>query len=171
MVQDIPPHGVGLDAAETSLLIALRQGGEAAFETLVRTYGGRMLSVAKRFFTNIDDAQDAVQDAFLSAFKALPTFDGRSQLGTWLHRIVVNASLMKLRTLRRHPEQSIDHLLPQFLEDGHRRGFTRFRLDVSADNDAAIRLYQRIGFSIATESAIPGTPIRYYSMVMNCEAE
>jgi len=120
MVQDIPPHGVGLDAAETSLLIALRQGGEAAFETLVRTYGGRMLSVAKRFFANTDDAQDAVQDAFLSAFKALPTFDGRSQLGTWLHRIVVNASLMKLRTLRRHPEQSIDHLLPQFLEDGHR---------------------------------------------------
>jgi RNA polymerase sigma-70 factor (ECF subfamily) len=79
-----------------------------------------MLSVAKRFFTDADDAQDALQDAFLSAFKALPAFDGRSQLGTWLHRIVVNACLMRLRTQRRHPEQSIDELLPQFLADGHR---------------------------------------------------
>lgn len=118
--RDISDSGGGSDTGDSCLVAALRQGDEAAFETLVRTYGGRMLSVAKRFFTNSDDAQDAVQDAFLSAFKALPTFDGRSQLGTWLHRIVVNASLMKLRTLRRHPEQAIDDLLPQFLEDGHR---------------------------------------------------
>ena len=120
MVQDISPHGDGEDEGESSLLAALRRGEEAAFETLVRTYGGRMLAVVKRFFTDSDDAQDALQDAFLSAFKALPMFDGRSQLGTWLHRIVVNASLMKLRTRRRHPEQSIEDLLPAFLEDGHR---------------------------------------------------
>ena len=120
MVQDISPHGDGEDEGASSLLAALRRGEEAAFETLVRTYGGRMLAVVKRFFTDSDDAQDALQDAFLSAFKGLPMFDGRSQLGTWLHRIVVNSSLMKLRTRRRHPEQSIEDLLPVFLEDGHR---------------------------------------------------
>lgn len=120
MVQHIVPHGGGADAEESALLAALRRGEGSAYETLVRTYGGRMLTVAKRFFDNSDDAQDSVQDAFLSAFKALPGFDGRSQLGTWLHRIVVNASLMKLRTQRRHPEQSIDDLLPQFLDNGHR---------------------------------------------------
>ena len=106
-------------AADQALLAALREGEGAAFETLVRSQSGRMLSVAKRLLANDDDAQDAVQDAFLSAFKALPTFDGRSKLSTWLHRIVVNASLMKLRTQRRHPEQSIDDLLPTFLPDGH----------------------------------------------------
>jgi RNA polymerase sigma-70 factor (ECF subfamily) len=109
------------DPSESSLLAALRQGDDSAFGVLVRTHGGRMLSVAKRFFSNSDEAQDAVQEAFLSAFKALPTFDGRSKLGTWLHRIVVNASLMKLRSQRRHPVQSIEELLPQYLEDGHRK--------------------------------------------------
>ena len=46
-------------------------------------------------------------------------FEGGSRLGTWLHRIVVNASLMKLRTRRRKPEEPLDPLLPRFLDDGH----------------------------------------------------
>jgi RNA polymerase sigma-70 factor (ECF subfamily) len=53
-----------------------------------------------------------VQDAFLSAFRALPSFEAMRSSSTWLHRIVVNASLMKLRTRRRKPEQSIEELLP-----------------------------------------------------------
>ena len=58
-----------IDAVDSALLAALRVGEEAAFETLVRSYGGRMLSVARRLLGNDDDAQDAVQEAFLSAFK------------------------------------------------------------------------------------------------------
>lgn len=104
---------------EAALLAALRAGDDAAFEVLVRRYGGRMLAVARRLLASDVDAQDAVQEAFLSAFKSLATFDGRSLLGTWLHRIVVNAALMKLRTKKRHPEQSIDDLLPTFKADGH----------------------------------------------------
>jgi RNA polymerase sigma-70 factor (ECF subfamily) len=107
--------------ADASLLAALRLGDDSAFEMLVRQYGGKMLSVARRLMGNDDLAQDAVQDAFLSAFKALSTFDGRSKLSTWLHRIVVNASLMKLRSQKRHPEQSIDELLPTFKSDGHQQ--------------------------------------------------
>lgn len=105
--------------ADEALLASLKTGSAAAFEKLVRLHSGRMLSVARRFLAQDHDAQDAVQDAFLSAFKALPTFDGRARLSTWLHRIVVNAALMKLRSQRRHPEQSMDDLLPKFLEDGH----------------------------------------------------
>jgi len=104
---------------ERKLLERLREGEEAAFEELVRSQGGRMLSVAKRMLRNEDDAQDAVQDAFLSAFRALDRFEGGSRLGTWLHRIVVNAALMKLRTRRRKPEEPLDPLLPRFQEDGH----------------------------------------------------
>lgn len=113
------PIAEQLDAEDATLLAALRAGDDTAFESLVRRHGGRMLSVARRFLGNDDDAQDAVQEAFLSAFKALAAFDGRSKLSTWLHRIVVNAALMKLRTQRRRPEQSIDELLPKFKEDGH----------------------------------------------------
>ena len=106
-------------ADDSGLLERLRSGEEAAFEELVRRYGGRLLAVARRFLPVEEDARDAVQDAFLSAFRGLHSFEGHAQLSTWLHRIVVNASLMKLRTRRRKPEQSIEELLPGFLEDGH----------------------------------------------------
>ncbi len=104
---------------EAALLARLRAGEEAAYEELVRLHGGRMLSVAKRFLREEDDARDAVQDAFLSAFRAMDRFEGGSRIGTWLHRIVVNAALMKLRTRRRKPEEPLDPLLPRFLDDGH----------------------------------------------------
>jgi RNA polymerase sigma-70 factor (ECF subfamily) len=86
---------------------------------MIRLYGGRLLAVARRLTQNEDDAHDAVQSAYLSAFRSLQTFEGNCQLSTWLHRIVVNAALMRLRTRRRKPEASIEELLPAFQEDGH----------------------------------------------------
>ena len=104
---------------EVKLVERLIAGDEQAYEELVRSYGGRLLAVARRFLPVEEDARDAVQDAFLSAFRSIHRFEGNAQLSTWLHRIVVNASLMKLRTRRRKPEQSIEDLLPGYLEDGH----------------------------------------------------
>jgi RNA polymerase sigma-70 factor (ECF subfamily) len=104
---------------ERALLAALRAGEDWAFEKLVRLYGARLLAVARRFTRNEDDAQDVLQSAYLSAFRALAAFEGTCQLSTWLHRIVVNTALMKLRSRRRKPEESIDILLPAFQEDGH----------------------------------------------------
>jgi RNA polymerase sigma-70 factor (ECF subfamily) len=101
------------------LLDRLRDADGSAFETLVRLYGGRMLSTAKRFLRAEEDAADAVQEAFLSAFRNIGSFEGQSQVGTWLHRILVNACLMKLRMRSRHPELSIDSLLPAFDQTGH----------------------------------------------------
>ena len=66
-----------------------------------------------------EDARDTVQDAFVSAFRSLPSFKETCRLSTWLHRITVNAALMRLRARRRKPEEAIDDLLPGFLEDGH----------------------------------------------------
>jgi RNA polymerase sigma-70 factor (ECF subfamily) len=105
---------------EAELLAGLRAGDGRAYEALVRRHGGRMLAVARRLLRNEDEAEDAVQEAFLAAWRALPAFEGQSRLGTWLHRIVVNAALMRLRSRRRRPEASIDELLPRFDEDGHR---------------------------------------------------
>ena len=106
-------------SADADLIRRLKAGDEDAYAIVVRTLGGRMLSVARRFLHDEDLARDAVQDAFLSAFRAIHTFDGDAQISTWLHRIVVNASLMRLRTRRRKPEQSIEPMLPAFAEDGH----------------------------------------------------
>jgi RNA polymerase sigma-70 factor (ECF subfamily) len=104
---------------EATLVAQLRAGDEAAFEQVVRSYGGRLLAVARRIVNSEEDARDAVQDAFLNAFRSLDRFEGNAKLSTWLHRIVVNAALMKLRTRKRKPEQSIEGLLPSFLDDGH----------------------------------------------------
>ncbi len=104
---------------ERGLLQGLRAGDEMAFETLVRLFGGRMLSVARRFMRNEEDARDVVQSAYLSAVRSVAQFEGHCQIATWLHRIVVNEALMRLRTRRRKPETSIDDLLPTYLEDGH----------------------------------------------------
>ncbi len=108
------------DAVEEAALVAgLQRGDEWAFESIVRLYGGRLLAVARRYVRNEADAQDVVQAAYLSAFRACARFEGSAQLGTWLHRIVVNTALMKLRSRRRKPEESIEHLLPAFHDDGH----------------------------------------------------
>jgi RNA polymerase sigma-70 factor (ECF subfamily) len=66
-----------------------------------------------------EEAADAVQEAFLSAYRALDRFDQASRLSTWLHRIVINACLMRLRSRRRRPEEPIEDLLPRFQADGH----------------------------------------------------
>jgi RNA polymerase sigma-70 factor, ECF subfamily len=105
--------------SDARLLERLRAGDEQAFETLVREQGGRLLAVARHFFDSAEDACDAVQEAFLSAFRSLPRFRGDSSLGTWLHRILVNAALMKLRSRARHPETPIEELLPRFDGRGH----------------------------------------------------
>ena len=104
---------------DADLVGRLKAGDPDAFEFMVRTMGGRLLSVARRMLHDEEAARDSVQDAFLSAFRSLDGFDGQAQLSTWLHRIVVNAALMKIRTRQRRPEQPLDPLLPTFAEDGH----------------------------------------------------
>ena len=111
------------DINEADLLAQLKAGNDVAFETLVRSYAPRMLVVARRFLRQEQDAQDAVQDAFISAFKAINNFEGNSKLSTWLHRIVVNASLMKIRSRQRKPERPIEDLLPKYKDDGHPQNF------------------------------------------------
>ena len=107
------------DREDAALLAALRRGDDAAFERLVRTYSSRMLAAIRPILRNDDDANEALQDAFVSVFKSIDKFEGSSALGTWLHRIAVNAALMKLRSKKRRPEVALDDLLPRFLDDGH----------------------------------------------------
>jgi RNA polymerase sigma-70 factor, ECF subfamily len=90
--------------SESALLARLRAGDEAAYEVLVRTYGPRLLAVARRYLPCQEDAEDALQSAFLQVFRFIGRFEGASRLSTWLHRIVVNSALMKIRSRRRRPE-------------------------------------------------------------------
>ena len=93
---------------ETSLLSGLRAKDEKAFEQLVERYTSRLFAITYRLLHNEDDARDAVQDAFVSAFRSIDTFAGQARFSTWLHRIAWNAALMKLRTQRRKREDLFD---------------------------------------------------------------
>lgn len=103
---------------ETALVEQLRHGDAAAFEELVRENIGAMLATARRILKNEEDAREAVQDAFLSAFRGIERFTGDSKLSTWLHRIAINAALMKLRAKNAVHEKPIDDLLPRFDDSG-----------------------------------------------------
>jgi len=103
---------------ELARLIA--EGDEKGSELLVLRHGPRMLAVARRITGNEADAQDCLQEALIKCLNSIEQFEGRSGLGTWLHRIVVNVSLMRLRSKSRTREDSLDELQPAFDEHGMR---------------------------------------------------
>jgi RNA polymerase sigma-70 factor (ECF subfamily) len=116
----IAPISIDNVPDEPLLVERILLGDQGACETLVRRHGGRMLSVARRLLRCDEEADDAVQDAFLSAFRSLGSFGGQSSLGTWLHRIVVNACLMRLRGRSRRRDVPLDRLPPGSDEAGGR---------------------------------------------------
>src|ERR1700722_19775411 len=93
---------------DLELVYACKKGDVTAFEQLVKRYGRRLLRISQTVTRNKEDSEDAVQEALLKAFQNLAEFRGNSQFSTWLIRITVNQSLMKLRKQRTHKEVSLD---------------------------------------------------------------
>ena len=106
--------------SEDELIVQLKKGNVDSFEFIVREYGGYLLIIAKRYLTSEADAQDAVQDTYLHVFSAIVTFEGRSSLKSWLHRIVINISLMKIRSNKRKLVELIDDNASFFDVNGKR---------------------------------------------------
>ncbi len=92
---------------ETDLIQALRAGDQSAYAELVERYSPTIYNLALRMMNDREEAEEILQETFLSAFRALRRFEGRSQLSTWLYRIAYNAALMRLRR-RQLPTTSID---------------------------------------------------------------
>ena len=101
-----PASRTALD--DMALVHACKQGDAVAFEELVRRYDRRLLSVAQHVTHNREDAEDAVQEAFVKVFRKLSQFQENSKFSTWLIRITINESLMKLRKQRSTREVSIN---------------------------------------------------------------
>lgn len=99
---------VGTELNEARLIRAGQKGDAQAVETLFRRYQRPLFQTALRVLGNTEDAEDALQDGFLSAYRNLKRFEGRSQFSTWLTRIVINAALMKRRSAKARPAISLD---------------------------------------------------------------
>ena len=125
---------------DRALVAGLQAGDRAAFERLVRDHGGRMLAVARRLVRDEATAQDCLQDAFLSVHRGIDRYEPHGSFAGWLHRITVNACLMRLRSTKRLAETSIDELLPTFGTDGVRVGEPRTEIRDPEDALEATRI-------------------------------
>jgi RNA polymerase sigma factor (sigma-70 family) len=99
---------LGQTVTESNLVKLARRGDGLAFGELAEWSRERLLKVARRILGNDADAEDAVQDSLLNAFVKLRMFDGRSTFLTWVTRITINCSLMRLRTRRKSRERYRD---------------------------------------------------------------
>jgi RNA polymerase sigma-70 factor (ECF subfamily) len=88
---------------DAALIARLKAGDQEAYATLVEHHASRVYRIALRMMGNEADAEDVLQETFLSAFKSIDSFEERSRLSTWLYRIATNAALMRLR--RKEPVQ------------------------------------------------------------------
>src|ERR1700678_1441297 len=97
-----PPH------PDVALVERVRGGDVSAYDELVRKYERQLFRIAQHITQNREDAEDVMQDAFLKAYEKLEQFQGNSKFYTWLVRIAVNESLMRLRKRRTGRMVSID---------------------------------------------------------------
>jgi len=107
---------------DLALVHASRGGDVAAFEQLVKRYDAKLLRIAQNVTKNPEDAEEAVQEAFFKAYQKLDQFQGHAKFSTWLIRITLNESLMKLRKQRAILEPLVDNDVDAD-SDGERRPF------------------------------------------------
>ncbi|PWI17820.1 RNA polymerase subunit sigma-70 [Streptomyces sp. Act143] len=94
------PPGAGGDIGDSLLVVRAAEGDEDAFAALVQRHAPTSIRLATRLLGTPAEAEDAVQDAFLSAWRRLPEFQGQASFGTWMYRIVTNRCLNVLRSRR-----------------------------------------------------------------------
>jgi RNA polymerase sigma-70 factor, ECF subfamily len=153
------PESEAVEDDERALIERLRRGDGDAYEVIVRRFGGRLLATARRMLGNDDDAEDALQEALLSAFRHIEQFAGQARLSTWLHRIVVNVVLMRMRSRKSRPESSIEDLLPSFIEDGH------WADRVSGGEESSDALLERRETRVMVRSCIAQLPETYRTVL------
>jgi RNA polymerase sigma-70 factor (ECF subfamily) len=107
---------------DATLIDRLREGDDGALEELMGEFAPRVYRLAVNITRSRADAEEVVQDVFLTLSRKIGTFEGRAALGTWIYRIGVNAALIKRRGKRIEREVLLEDYLPTFHEDGHREG-------------------------------------------------
>jgi RNA polymerase sigma-70 factor (ECF subfamily) len=120
---------------EQEIVERLQAGDTAAFDVLFHRYGARVARQAIHLLGNEAEAEEVVQEVFLTFYEKAHTFRGDAALSTWLYRLTANAALSRLRRHKRRPEVAIDEYLPRFRADGHH--LVRPVVDWSADVEQA----------------------------------
>jgi RNA polymerase sigma-70 factor (ECF subfamily) len=148
----IPVPGV----SDADLIAAHGAGDPLAFTELVRRHRDRMWAIALRTLGDPEEAADAVQDAFISAFRSVGGFRGQAQVSTWLHRIVVNACLDRIRRNRARPTSPLPDAGP---------GEPASALDAVADRECRMAVDDALGtLPVEQRAAIVLVDVEGYSV-------
>ena len=107
-----------MNSQDQALIEKIKAGDFQAFEILVNRYEGKVYRLAMRMLRNQQDAEDALQEAFLQVYRGLKSFEGRSNFSTWLFRLATNVCLMKIRHRGTEPAGMLplEDFLPQHEE-------------------------------------------------------
>ena len=154
---------------ETRLVDRLRGGDATALEGLMREYASRVYRLAFGITRNQGDAEEVVQDVFLTLATKSAMFEGRSAVGSWIYRITTNAALNKRRGKRHEVETSLEEHLPAFMADGHREGDRSFLLADWSQNPERELLSGEARRTL--ERALDGLPEGYRAVLVLREVE
>ena len=155
------------DPTDAELLQAHVDGDPTAFATLVARHQDRLWAVALGVMRNPDDAADALQEAYISAFRRAGSFRGDAKVTTWLHRVVVNACLDRLRSLKVRAAEALPEDLDRSAELGaepadpveaeqERELIVAALGRLNADQRAALVLVDMQGYSVEEAATILG---------------
>jgi RNA polymerase sigma factor (sigma-70 family) len=129
---------LGTQESDVELVHAIAADDHAAFERLMRRYNGRLFRIARAILKDDAEAEDAVQDAYLDAYRHIGEFRGQSQVATWLTRIAINQALMRLRRHKR------ERVVVPFPGDREGRRVEAEVVDRKAESPAAATLRAEI---------------------------
>jgi RNA polymerase sigma-70 factor (ECF subfamily) len=129
------------DVTEQNLVQRLQAGDAEAFDTLFRQHFPKVYRQARHLLGTAAEAEEVVQEVFVTVYEKAHTFRDVSALTTWLYRLTVHAALSRLRRRTRRQEIALDDYLPQFREDGHH--LVRPVVDWSADVEQCLADAQR----------------------------
>ena len=103
---------------EEALVLDFQNGNLKAYDKIVKIYQKKIYSLSFNLTRNQMDAQDVTQEVLLTLFRKIKLFQGKSAFSSWVYRITVNASYMRLRSKKKEPNVSIDELMPSFNSSG-----------------------------------------------------
>lgn len=99
--------------SDLELIEEFRTGEQSSFEELLSRYSNKVFSLASRLTRNTEDAEEVLQDVFVTVHRKIASFEGKSSFSSWLYRVTVNAAFMKLRKKRQDVSISLEDIVQQ----------------------------------------------------------
>src|SRR5438105_1984746 len=132
MVDEVVP-------SDLELVRGIKAGDEQAFEEMVRRYNARVFSLAFGVLRNPQDAEEATQDAFLTLYRKIGTFDESRKFFSWFYRVALNSAYSRARKRPSAPTVAIEDYLPRFNSDGHLASVDLRDWSIGVEDEAAAR--------------------------------